>query len=133
MTSDGAPGLIKAIEEFISGYEGQYPSLIKALRDDLDGLLNHLKIPMHHRKKVRTTNLIQRSFEEKIRGTKVIPGFLTEKSRLKLVFATLIRASKRWQHVVFNPFDIIALDKLRRELGIDHETTGSLQTSRQVR
>jgi len=103
------------------------------LRDDLDGLLNHLKIPIHHRKKVRTTNLIERSFEEERRRTKVIPGFLTEKSGLKLVFATLIRASKRWQRVVFNPFDIIALDKLRRELGIDHETTGSLQTSSQVR
>ena len=120
-------------EEFISRYEGQYPSLIKALRDDLDGLLNHLKIPIHHRKKVRTTNLIERSFEEERRRTKVIPGFLTEKSGLKLVFATLIRASKRWQRVVFNPFDIITLDKIRTELGIDHETTGSLQTSSQVR
>ncbi len=44
-------------------------------QDDLDELLNHLKIPMHHRRKVRTTNLIQRSFEEKIRRTKVILGF----------------------------------------------------------
>ena len=68
-------------------------------------------------------------FEEERRRTKVNPGFLTEKSGFKLMFATLIRASKRWQRVVFNPFDIIALDKVRRELGIDHETTGSLQPS----
>ena len=49
------------------------------------------------------------------------------------MFATLIRASKRWQRVVFNPFDIIALGKLRREPGVDHETTGPLKISNQVR
>jgi len=67
---------------------------------------------LSHRKTVRTTNLIERSFEEERKRTKFIPGFLTEKSGLKLVFATLIRPSKRWQRVTFKPFNITALNKL---------------------
>jgi len=117
---------------FISRYKDKYPSLIKVFLDDLDALLNHLKIPLRHRKTVRTTNLIERSFEEERRRTKVIPGFLTEKSGLKLVFATLIRASKRWQRVTFKPFDITALNKLRQELGINHDGKKSIQMPTQV-
>ena len=65
---------------------------------------------------------IERSFEEERRRTKVIPGFITEKSGLKLVYATLIRASRRWFHEVkFTIFDINYLDKLRKELNIDNK------------
>jgi hypothetical protein len=44
---------------------------------------------------VRTSSLIKWNFKEGRRRGKVIPGFMTEKSRLKLVFATLIRAFRR--------------------------------------
>jgi len=36
---------------------------------NLEALLNHLKIPVRHRRSVRTTNLIERSFEEEKRRT----------------------------------------------------------------
>jgi len=107
--------------EFISRHKDTYPSLVKAFQDDLDALLHHLRVPVRHRKNVRTTNLIERSFEEERRRTKVIPGFLTEKSGLKLVYASLIRASKRWRCVEFFPFDTNYLDRLRKELGIEKE------------
>jgi len=112
--------------EFIERYKNEYPMLIKAFKDDLTSLLNHLRLPAAHRRAVRTSNLIERSFEEERRRTKVIPGFMTEKSGLKLVFATLIRASRRWHKVKFTIFDINYLDKLRQELNIDnkkHENT----------
>ena len=106
---------------FIQEYKSEYPSLVKAFEDDLESLLNILKVPFNHRKKVRTTNLIERSFEEERRRTKVIPGFLTEKSALKLIFSVLIRASKRWQRVKFSPMTIEQLNMLRKELGIKDE------------
>jgi len=81
-------------------------------------LLNVLLVPAAHRKYVRTTNIIERSFEEERRRTKVIPGFLTEKSALKLVFSVLIRATKRWQRVNFDALTIARLDKLRNELDL---------------
>jgi hypothetical protein len=49
-------------------------------------------------------------------------GYWEEKSGLKLVYATLIRASRRWFHEVkFTIFDINYLDKLRKELNIDNK------------
>jgi len=108
-------------QEIEEEYSSTYPSLVKALNDDLEALLAHLKLPANHRIHCRTTNLIERSFAEERRRTKVIPGFLTEKSALKLVFSTLIRASRRWQRVTFTPVEINFLDNLRKELGISDE------------
>ncbi len=77
--------------EFIERYKDKFPSLVRAFKEDLDALLNHLRLPFRHRRYVRTTNLVERSFEEERRKTKVIPCFLTEKSALKLVFSVLSR------------------------------------------
>jgi len=112
---------LRLAQEFEEEYSSTYPSLVKALNDDLEALLAHLKLPANHRIHCRTTNLIERSFAEERRRTKVIPGFLTEKSALKLVFSTLIRASRRWQRVTFTPVEINFLDNLRKELGINDE------------
>jgi len=65
-----------------------------------------------------TTNLIERSFEEERRRTKIIPGFMTEKAALKLVFSVLIRAASRWHRVSFTDTERNYLDKLRTKLGI---------------
>jgi hypothetical protein len=40
---------------------------------------------------------VERGFEAERRRRKVIPKFRTEKECLKLVFATLWRASQRWR------------------------------------
>ena len=90
---------LRLAQEFISRHKDLYPSLVKAFREDLEALLYHLKFPVVHRRSIRTTNLIERSFEEERRRSKVIPRFLTEKSALRLVYGVLIRASARWRRV----------------------------------
>ncbi len=82
----------------IERYADRYPAAVACLTDDLGASLAHLLLP-RHRISARTTNLIERSFEEERRRTKVIPRLLDEKSAMKLVFATLIRASDRWSRV----------------------------------
>ena len=112
---------------FCEKYASKYPSLVMCLMDDIEASLNHLRVPVRHRRSVRTTNLVERSFEEERRRSKVIPQFLTEKAALKLVFAVLVRASKRWQRVRFTKRDLEHLDKLREELGLevkDEEVVG---------
>lgn len=52
-----------------------------------------------------------------------------EKSTLKLGFAEVVRASRRWQRVKFTEKDLGYFDKLRRELGLEvikEEVTGGL-------
>jgi putative transposase len=100
----------------ICKYEGQYKSAMVCLGDDLEASLNHLKLPVQLRKLVRTTNLLERTFEEERRRTKVIPRFFNEKSCLKLSFAVLWRASARWARVSFKPRELEQLDTLRAAL-----------------
>jgi transposase-like protein len=71
-----------------------------------------------HRKAIRTTNLLERTFEEEKRRTKVIPRFFDEKSCLKWVFATLIRVSQRWQRIRMGTFQLAQIDRLQKELGL---------------
>ena len=96
-----------------------YPAAVACLGDDLEASLAHLMLPPRHRVTARTTNLIERSFEEERRRTKVIPRLLDEKSAMKLVFATLIRASDRWNRVSVSELERQQLIMLRRERGLD--------------
>ena len=65
-------------------------------------------------KRVRTINLLERSLLEQRRRPKVIPHFFSERSCLKWVFATLWRASQRWQTVRMSEFERQQLKFLRR-------------------
>src|SRR5215216_2587061 len=96
-----------------------YPAAVKSFADDLEASLAHLKVPVRHRINVRTTNLLERSFLEERRRTKVIPRLMDEKSAMKLVFATLMRVSGRWSRVSISELERKRLGLLRRELGID--------------
>jgi putative transposase len=103
----------------IGSFGSVYPAAVKSFADDLEASLAHLKLPVRHRINVRTTNLLERSFVEERRGTKVIPRLMDEKSAMKLVFATLIRVSERWSRVSISELERKRLGLLRRELGID--------------
>lgn len=95
-----------------------YPTAMASLSDDLEASLAHLRLPVGHRKYVRTTNLIERSFLEERRRTKIIPRFFDERSCLKLVYATLVRASQRWQRIRFTDAERLQMHRLRQELGL---------------
>lgn len=103
----------------IESFGETYPAAMKSFSDDLEASLAHLKLPVRHRINVRTTNLLERSFVEERRRTKVIPRLMDEKSAMKLVFATLIRVSERWSRVSISELERKRLELLRRELGID--------------
>ena len=90
---------------FAEQYRAKLPSAVACFEEDLEASLNHLKLPTLHQKSVRTTNLVERGFEEERRRSKVIPKFRTEKECLKLVFATLWRASQRWLKVKFTDIE----------------------------
>ena len=61
----------------------------RCLADDLDALVVHLRFPTRHRRRWRSTNLLERSLGEVKRRTKVIGRFPGETSCLTLVWAVL--------------------------------------------
>jgi transposase-like protein len=113
----------QAAAETIAHFERQYPAAMKSFADDPDASLMHLRVPPAHRKFVRTTNLIERSFEEQRRRTKVIPRFFDERSCLKLAFAALERAARRWQKVTITELEQRQLALLRSQLQPDPTPT----------
>jgi putative transposase len=107
------------VADFINRYGSVYPSAVACLQDDLEACLAFLRCPALHHARIRTTNLIERAFEEQRRRTKTIPRFWDEKSCLKLAFVTLWQASERWQNVRMSDVEIAMLRQLRRELGLE--------------
>ena len=68
---------------------GGYESAARCLSDDLDALVVHLRYPLRHRERWRSTNLLERSLGEVRRRTKVMGRFPGETSCLSLVWAVL--------------------------------------------
>jgi len=104
----------RRLKEFVGKYQRVCPSLVACLLDDWQALLNVLYLPARHRKNVRTTNLVERSFVEERRRTKIIPQFLTERSCLKLVFSVLYRSSFRWRRIPMSAWERAEIDRLRK-------------------
>jgi putative transposase len=108
-----------AADRLLNTYRREFPAAVACFEDDLDALLAIHRVPVRHRIRVRTTNLAERSFVEERRRTKVIGRFGDEKSAMKLVFATMIRAAERWCRVSITDLERHQLKLLRAELGLD--------------
>jgi putative transposase len=66
-----------------------YTAAAKCLASDLDALVVHLRYPGRRRRRRRSTNMLERSFGEVKRRTKVIGRLPAETSCLSLVWAVL--------------------------------------------
>lgn len=93
-----AEGLDQA-RGIVAMYQDDYPEAMKCLAADLEECLTVLRLPEAHRKRVRTTNLLERLFGEGRRRSKVIPRFIEESSGMSLVFAVLTDVSSHWRGV----------------------------------
>jgi transposase-like protein len=67
----------------------EYPSAAACLADDLPALTVHLAYPHRLRRRLRSTNLLERSLEEVRRRTKVIGRFPGETSCLTMAWAVM--------------------------------------------
>jgi putative transposase len=95
-------------------YAAAYPSFARSLEQDLDALVVHLRFPYEHRKRIRSTNLLERTFVEVRRRTKVIGRFPGETSALALIWAVLELASRGWRGVTMTPRAVAQIERLRR-------------------
>jgi putative transposase len=104
------------LQALASDYRAAYPSAVAVIERDLDALVTHLRFPSEHRKRIRTTNLLERTFVEVRRRTKVIGRFPGETSALSLIWAVLELSSRGWRGVRMTPSIVAEIERLRREL-----------------
>jgi putative transposase len=101
---------------FADRYQQRYPAAVACLLDTLPELTCFLRFPREHWPRIRHTNLIERTFGETRRRTKVIGRLPGEHSCLSLVWAVLDRAARGWRGVVMTPAAVRLLQDLRRQL-----------------
>ena len=77
------------LRALVGQLEHDYPSAAACLAEDLPALCVHLNYPLRLRKRLRSTNLLERSLGEVKRRTKVIGRFPGETSCLSLCWAVL--------------------------------------------
>lgn len=77
------------LRALVAELDPQYPSAAACLAEDLPALCIHLNYPLRLRKRLRSTNLLERSLGEVKRRTKVIGRFPGETSCLSLCWAVL--------------------------------------------
>jgi putative transposase len=104
------------IDAFARRYEREFPAAVKCLLTDRHALTAYLRFPTEHWRRVRHTNLIERTFGETRRRVKVIGRLPGEASCLSLVWAVLDRASRGWRGLTYTPAIARQLTELRHQL-----------------
>jgi putative transposase len=98
-------------------YRRAYPSAMQTIDEHVDQLVAHLRFPLEHRKRTRSTNLLERTFVEVRRRTKIIGRFPGETSALSLIWAVLELASRGWRGITMTPKAVAEIERLRRGRG----------------
>ena len=101
--------------EVIARYRQRFPSAMKCMEETLEACLQALRLPEAHHKRLRTSNLLERTFGEHKRRTKVIPHFFTEQAAMKLSFAVLLATANKWRGVRMDVFTVRKIEELRNE------------------
>lgn len=114
---------LKLSQEMIQEYRGQAEAFVQCLEKDLEETLAYFKFPQNHWKAIRTTNVIERRFEEVRRRTKVIPRFQSETSCLMLCLAVLTEYAKKkpWRGLKTTDQDKERLQELRLRLLVERK------------
>jgi len=72
------------------------PEAVKCLDKDIEELLNFYKCPKEVWKKIRTTNIIERTFKEVRRRTKTMSCFQNTDSLERIIYAIFFRMNKKY-------------------------------------
>jgi len=85
------------LQAAIAALSERYPKAATLLDEHGEEMLAVYQLPEPHRKKMRTTNMLERENQELKRRTRVVRIFPGEGSCLRLVTALAIETSEEWQ------------------------------------
>ena len=95
MNAPNAPAARAAARKFANRFEDKYPAAVACLRNDLDELLTCFRYKSQdQRRKVRTTNAIERRFREVRRRTRPMGTFQDKTSMDRILFAVFTHENK---------------------------------------
>ena len=84
-------------KNWVATYSDKYPKAVACLDRDIDSLLTFFDFPEPVRIKIRTTNIIERSFREVRRRTRPIGCFENDSSVNRIIFGVISGLNKNWE------------------------------------
>src|SRR5262249_40231972 len=97
LDSPDLPAAEERLKRVVQKYEKSAPQLAVWLETNVPESLTVLRLPPTHRKRLRTTNLLERLNRELKRRTRVATLFPNTDSLLRLVTAVLVEISEEWE------------------------------------
>jgi transposase-like protein len=88
---------ILAFKRWKGKWQKLYPKAVQCIEGDLEELLAVYSVPVSHRKKVRTTNVIERTFREVRRRTRVFSCFSNKESCDRIIYAIFAYMNNSWK------------------------------------
>ena len=101
----------EAVEMFKKKWGMKYPSAVECLTEDIESCLTYYKYPYQHWLRIRTTNVVERSFKEVKRRVKAAGRFRNEDRALTMVYWQLNEL--RWNGVGMSKETKAILAKIR--------------------
>jgi transposase-like protein len=86
-----------ALRQATSALEARYPKVAALLDEHGEEMLAVYQLPEPHRKRMRSTNMLERYNQELKRRTRVVRIFPDDRSCLRLITALAIEQSEEWQ------------------------------------
>ncbi len=102
--------------QFLYRYSREFPTACEILARHLEECLTFYRFPERHWKHIRTSNVIERSFKEVKRRTRVVGRFPNETSALVMVFSILNEERLKWQKVRMRVDDIAWIEEASKAL-----------------
>jgi putative transposase len=87
----------RRLRELVEALEGKYPAVAEWLEEAGEDALGVYAAPAAHRKRMRSTNMLERWNQELKRRTRVVRIWPNAASCLRLVTALAIETSEEWQ------------------------------------
>ena len=91
------PEADRRLAQMVTKYALSAPKLSAWLEQNVPDALTVLSLPPAHRRRLRTTNMLERINKEIKRRTRVATLFPNEDSALRLVTAVLMEISEDWE------------------------------------
>ena len=85
------------LEETVTRWERLRPDVAEKLEEASDDVLCCFHFPAPHRRRIRTTNCVERLNEEIRRRTRVVRIFPNRESALRLITALCVEQSEEWE------------------------------------
>ena len=115
----------------VADYEKEFSSAVTCFLDDFEACIAHLRMPVTHRRAIRTTNLLERLFVEERRRLKIIPNAWGERPVLKLMFGAMTRAAERWRSIRFTDFERRQIVEVRKDLDAEYKASDTTSPASQ--